>query len=81
MALENDSSGDARRGPAADWASDNPVLPRGKQGFESDTGLSKIGDGSSTWSQLDYVPDAAAVRYLLDQLTSLEGRVESLETP
>lgn len=81
MALENDEAGDARRGVAADWTDENPVLPRGKQGFETDTGLSKVGDGSSTWSQLDYRPDTAAVAHLLARLTQLEGRVESLETP
>ena len=43
-----------RRDTAANWLDANPTLAQGEPGFEHDTGLLKIGDGSSTWSQLDY---------------------------
>lgn len=36
------------------WAELNPVLGEGELGIESDTGLSKLGDGSTSWNQLKY---------------------------
>ena len=36
------------------WAKLNPVLGEGELGIESDTGLSKLGDGSTPWNQLKY---------------------------
>jgi hypothetical protein len=32
------------------WAELNPVLGEGELGIESDTGLSKLGDGKTTWN-------------------------------
>jgi hypothetical protein len=43
-----------RRDTAAAWTQANPVLAQGEPGFEHDTGLLKIGDGETTWTQLDY---------------------------
>jgi hypothetical protein len=43
-----------RRDTAAAWTEANPVLAQGEPGFEHDTGLLKIGDGETTWTQLDY---------------------------
>jgi len=43
-----------RRGTAAQWTSANTVLAAGEIGFETDTNKHKIGDGTSTWSQLVY---------------------------
>ncbi len=45
----------ARRDLAATWTSKNPVLGLGEIGFEIDTRKLKIGDGSSSWTVLDYV--------------------------
>lgn len=39
---------------AQDWQVLDPVLFQGEIGFESDTGLFKIGDGYSSWSELPY---------------------------
>ena len=51
-----------RRGTASDWTSVNPVLAGGEIGFETNTGKLKIGDGTTSWSSLDYVAsDAPAV--------------------
>lgn len=45
-----------RKGLASEWASnDTVVLASGEPGFELDTGRLKIGDGTSTWTNLDYV--------------------------
>lgn len=41
-----------RRGTAAQWAAANPVLADGEVGYEKDTGVVKIGNGTSNWNQL-----------------------------
>jgi hypothetical protein len=43
-----------RRDTAANWTSTNPTLAAGEMGFETDTGLFKIGTGSTTWTSLSY---------------------------
>jgi hypothetical protein len=43
-----------RRGTAAQWTSANPTLASGEWGYESDTGLAKIGNGSTAWTSLGY---------------------------
>lgn len=44
-----------RRGTAAQWTAADEVLADGEPGFERDTGKLKIGDGTSLWSELDYI--------------------------
>ena len=46
-----------RRGTATQWTSGNPVLAAGEIGFETNTNKFKIGDGTSTWSDLKYFLD------------------------
>ncbi len=41
-----------RRDTAANWISTNPVLRAGEFGIETDTLKFKIGNGSSTWTQI-----------------------------
>jgi hypothetical protein len=43
-----------RRDSAADWTSNDPTLAAGEVGFETDTGLFKIGDGATAWTSLTY---------------------------
>lgn len=43
-----------RRGTAALWTVNNPVLLDGEFGLESDTRLFKIGDGTTHWIDLPY---------------------------
>jgi len=43
-----------RRDVAADWTSNDPILASGEIGYETDTGWHKMGDGSSTWTELGY---------------------------
>jgi hypothetical protein len=43
-----------RRDLAATWTSVDPVLSAGEIGLESDTGKIKLGDGTSSWTELDY---------------------------
>lgn len=42
---------------ASNWATHNPILLAGELGIEKDTGLIKIGDGTSRWSTLTYIND------------------------
>lgn len=41
-----------RRGTAAEWAAVNPILAAGEIGIETDTGVVKVGNGTSTWANL-----------------------------
>ena len=43
-----------RRGTAAEWTATNPVLAAGEMGLETDTGDFKFGNGTDTWSALQY---------------------------
>lgn len=43
-----------RAGTAANWIIEDPVLADRELGYETDTGKSKIGDGVTAWSALDY---------------------------
>jgi hypothetical protein len=43
-----------RRGVASQWAAVNPILGSGEIGFEIDNSRFKIGDGITTWSNLEY---------------------------
>ena len=43
-----------RRGAAADWTAANPTLQNGEPGYETDTGLVKVGTGMNTWNTLPY---------------------------
>lgn len=45
-----------RRDTAANWTSANPILLAGEIGLESDTGYWKVGDGTTAWTSLAYVP-------------------------
>jgi len=45
-----------RRGTATQWTYSNPVLGQGEFGYEVDTYKLKIGDGSTAWSGLPYIP-------------------------
>lgn len=43
-----------RRDTASNWTSADTVLAQGEQGYETDTGKMKVGDGSTAWSSLSY---------------------------
>lgn len=43
-----------RRGTAAQWTAENPILAGAEFGFETDTGRFKIGNGITAWSGLKY---------------------------
>ena len=49
-----------RRDTAANWTSTNPTLASGEMGFETDTGLFKIGTGAAAWTALSYAVSVTA---------------------
>lgn len=44
-----------RRDIESGWVNSNPVLRSGEFGYETDTNRLKVGDGSTTWTALEYV--------------------------
>jgi hypothetical protein len=44
-----------RRDTQANWITNNPVLASGEIAFSTDQSKIKIGNGSSSWSQLEYI--------------------------
>jgi hypothetical protein len=49
------SVSEVRRDTYSGWSSLNPILARGQSGYETNTGRLKIGDGITSWNDLDYV--------------------------
>lgn len=68
-----------RRDTAANWASVNPVLASGEQGYETDTGLSKYGNGTSAWNALSYSATSATTYRVMNDTaaTILKGTLVS----
>ena len=52
-----------RRDTAAGWTSANPTLLSGEFGVETDTNKVKIGDGSTAWNALAYIPGFSISNY------------------
>ena len=57
-----------RRGTASQWTSADPTLSIGEFGYETDTGLLKIGDGSTSWASLQYTIAAASITNVLNRV-------------
>lgn len=62
-----------RRGPAAEWLADNPVLSAGEPGVELDTGKVKVGDGVQAWNDLPYFINEDAIGILIQ--TAIDNAV------
>jgi hypothetical protein len=54
-----------RRDTAAGWTAANPTLLSGELGFETDTKKAKLGDGTTAWTSLAYLPGFAISSYPL----------------
>ena len=50
-----------RRDTSINWTTNNPVLLLGEPGYETDLGGFKIGDGSTSWSDLVYIKNNLSV--------------------
>jgi hypothetical protein len=67
-----------RRGTAAQWTAANPILAAGEIGFETDTSKFKMGNGSSTWSALQYFANAAELAAIVDGAPGLLNTLDEL---
>jgi YD repeat-containing protein len=81
-----------RRGTAAEWAADNPILADGEPGVERDTGKQKFGNGVTAWDSLPYasqgptgpagVADDASVQDLIaDPGSATRGELNATFVP
>ena len=65
-----------RKGTAAEWLAAEPViLAIGEIGYETDTGYFKVGNGTSTWTQLEYFKsenDLGIGQEIQEAVTALE---------
>lgn len=62
-----------RRGTTAQWNTSNPVLDVGEFGYNTTNGQLKIGTGSTSWSNLDYlVSDSSLTTSLGDYIELVE---------
>ena len=43
-----------RRDTTGNWSANNPILALGELGIETDTGKFKLGNGTNSWSALQY---------------------------
>jgi parallel beta-helix repeat protein len=63
-----------RRGTAAEWSAVNPTLAAGEPGYETDTGILKIGDGVTAYTSLDYIGTKSFAGSEIDTLlTTVSG--------
>lgn len=62
-----------RNDSAENWKTSNPVLLAGEIGFENNTYLVKIGDGTSHWNDLEYYADYDATKIKFKQDITLAG--------
>jgi len=67
-----------RRGTENEWSSSDPILALGELAISTDTEKIKIGNGSSLWSQLDYIN---ALPSELDSDNISEGTTNLFFTP
>lgn len=66
-----------QRGTADRWAELNPVLGPAEPGVEVDTGLFKIGDGSTEWNDLEYYLTEFYITGLIEQAIAESGGLSS----
>lgn len=69
-----------RRGTDAQWESKNPILGAGEIGIVTDTGIIKVGDGTTSWKLLDIVFEATpAVVSVFGRVGDITATSEDLE--
>lgn len=66
-----------RRDTAVNWTDINPVLALAEPGVETDTNKMKVGDGTSTWNDLQYIDGADVTRLKAGWIQSV-GRIPEI---
>lgn len=65
-----------RRGKAAFWESENPILHEGEPGYERDTRKLKIGDGVTPWRDLPYSAGGVSIPSDPDVPLDLQAHID-----
>ena len=63
-----------RRDTAANWNTKNPILREGEEGYETDTGKRKVGDGTTEWNNLKYDSGIVDQTYTPDSNNAQSGK-------
>ena len=63
-----------RRDTAANWSAKNPILREGEEGYETDTGKRKVGDGATEWNNLKYDSGIVDQTYTPDSENAQSGK-------
>lgn len=66
-----------RNDTAENWTTKNPVLLEGEMGLVRETGLIKVGDGTTAWSNLSYINDLSTVVANHYEGTAAEGETDT----
>lgn len=66
-----------RRDTASNWTKKNPVLREGEEGYETDTGKRKVGDGITEWNNLKYDSGIVDQTYTPDSGNAQSGKAVS----
>jgi hypothetical protein len=66
-----------QRGSSNRWAQTNPVLGPAEPGVEINTGLFKIGDGSTPWNDLEYFLTDSYVAGIVEVILAESGGLSS----
>jgi hypothetical protein len=66
-----------QRGSANRWVELDPILGAGEPGVEIDTGLFKIGDGHTTWNDLEYFLTEPYVTGIVEVIIAESGGLSS----
>tara|TARA_Y100000033_G_scaffold50885_1_gene62684 strand:- start:2244 stop:3404 length:1161 start_codon:yes stop_codon:yes gene_type:complete len=67
-----------RRDTAANWTSTNPTLLSGEFGYETDTGKFKVGNGSTVWTSLAYIPGFSISAYPITSTDIAAGAIANV---
>lgn len=60
-----------KRATSSRWASLNPILKAGEVGFDTTTGIFKIGNGTSTWSNLPHFSPKTLEAYSWAEISTI----------
>lgn len=66
-----------RNDTAENWTTKNPVLLEGEMGLVRETGLIKVGDGTTAWDNLSYINDLSTVVANHYEGTAAEGETDT----
>ena len=66
-----------RNDTAENWTTKNPVLLEGEMGLVRETGLIKVGDGTTAWNNLSYINDLSTVTANHYEGTAAEGETDT----